>query len=102
MTARRRLLISSRAKEEIREARKWWRRERTKAPFAFLNELRDAFGLLLQHPLAGRPIDDDLFRNVRRVSLNRTHYYLFYEVRDSEIVIVGLRHQSREPHASLE
>lgn len=100
--AHRRLLISARAKEEIREARNWWRRERAKAPSAFVNELRDAFGLLLQHPLAGRPIDDDLFFDVRRLSLNRTHYYLFYQVRDSEIVIVGLRHQSREPQASPE
>lgn len=84
MTDYRRLLISASAKDEIREARRWWRRERTKAASALTDELRDAFALLLQHPMAGRAIDDDpRFNAVRRLSLNRTHHYLFYEVSSS-------------------
>ena len=75
-----RLLISSAAKREIRKAVTWWRRERSKAPSALKDELRDAFDLLTQHPMAGRPIDDPAFRMVHQLSLNRTHYYLFYEV----------------------
>jgi plasmid stabilization system protein ParE len=102
MTAFRRLLISARAKNEIREAKRWWRRERSKAPSALGDELRAAFGLLREFPMAGRPIDDELFVAVRRLSLNRTHYYLFYEIRDAEIVIIGLRHQSRDAEASRE
>ena len=91
-----RLLISPAAKREIRKAVTWWRRERSKVPSALTDELRNAFDLLVQHPMAGRPIDDPAFRTVRRLSLNRSHYYLFYEVQSSEIVILGLRHQSRD------
>lgn len=94
-----RLLIAASAKEQIREAERWWRRERSKAPTAFTDELREAFTLLLAHPLAGRPIDDDRFRAVRRLSLNRTHYYLYYEISGLEVVIVGLRHQHRTSEA---
>jgi plasmid stabilization system protein ParE len=91
-----RLVITSHAKAQVREAAAWWRRERPAARTTLTDELHAAFELLLQHPLAGRRIDDPAFRAVRRLALNRTHYYLFYELREEEIVIVGFRHQSRE------
>ena len=91
-----RVSVSAVAKRQIRQAVAWWQRNRIKAPSALRDELRDAFELLSRHPLAGRLIDEPEFRDVRRLSLNRTHYFLFYEVEESEVIIRGLRHQSRE------
>ncbi len=94
-----RLLISERAKEEIGRANAWWQRERPSARIGLTDELRQAFDIVVQHPLAGLRIDDPEFRTVRRLSLNRTHYHLFYEIRDDAVVILGIRHQSRQPTA---
>jgi plasmid stabilization system protein ParE len=93
----RRIVIGATAKRQVRSAVTWWRRERPLVPTALSKELRDAFELLEGHPLSGQLVDDAAFPNARRLSLKRTHYYLYYEVRDHAIRIVGLRHQSRGP-----
>jgi plasmid stabilization system protein ParE len=90
-----RVLLSTAAKAQIRSIRLWWRRERTKAPSAFSDELREAFELLRRYPESGTAVVDEPFTGMRRLSLNRTHYYLYYEVAGADVIIAGIRHQSQ-------
>ena len=80
------------AQEQISRALRWWRQNRPAARELLRDELRLAYRLLQEHPLAGAPIEQ---LNIRRLLLERTRYYLFYVADAEQIIIVELRHQSR-------
>lgn len=60
---------TARARQEIREAARWWLENRRQASDVFERELRRAFHLLLAHPHVGPPIAH--LDSVRRLHLNR-------------------------------
>lgn len=90
---RRRVEITPDARRQIRTAKAWWRRNRTASPNTFQDELAEAIQLLLERPLVGVALDDPDLLRFRRMSLNRTHYYLYYLVVGNVVVVVALWHQ---------
>ena len=56
--------------------------------------LRDAFGLLELHPHAGRLTDR---ARVRRFVISPYPYMIFYRIDPDAVVILGVRHASRQP-----
>jgi plasmid stabilization system protein ParE len=68
------------ASRQIREAARWWRRNRTKAPALFRDELRQGIELIAKHPEAGAVAKDVALREVRRVLMLTTQYYIYYRV----------------------
>lgn len=68
------------AARQIRDEARWWRRNRTKAPNLFREELRRAFALIAEYPEAGIIADDVELAGVRRVLLVHTQHYVYYRV----------------------
>lgn len=56
--------------------------------------VRAALEALAEHPGMGARTDDP---DLRRLVLRPTPYLLFYEVTAEAVVVVGLRHGSRDP-----
>lgn len=91
----RRLVITRSAERQIRDADAWWRVNRTAAREALQTELREALQKLLDNPLIGRLVAGDGLEDVRRLSLNATRYFLYYRIREQEITVLAVWHQSR-------
>jgi plasmid stabilization system protein ParE len=68
------------AAQQIRNESHWWRRNRTKAPNLFRDELRKAFALIAEYPDAGAVAEDVELTDVRRVVLLDTQHYVYYRV----------------------
>ncbi|HEV2854798.1 MAG TPA: type II toxin-antitoxin system RelE/ParE family toxin [Thermoanaerobaculia bacterium] len=99
MSASLRIEVLRRANRQIAEASAWWKTNRTKAPHAFREELTAAFDLLARQPNIGVKVAG--FEGVRRIHLNRIHYYLYYRVSTQVVEIVALWHASRGGHPIL-
>jgi plasmid stabilization system protein ParE len=78
LSAKLKVKVLRRANRQIAEASAWWKANRTKAPHAFREEMAAAFALLARQPNVGARVAD--FEGVRRIHLNRIHYYLYYRV----------------------
>ncbi|HKR65074.1 MAG TPA: type II toxin-antitoxin system RelE/ParE family toxin [Thermoanaerobaculia bacterium] len=68
------------AATQIRNESAWWRRNRTKAPHLFRDELRSAFALIAEYPDAGAPAEDVDLAGVRRIILAGTQHFVYYRV----------------------
>jgi plasmid stabilization system protein ParE len=89
--------VSSRAAGEIQRACAWWFENRTKAPWAFVDELEAAFNRLELD--AGTPpvIGPGGFR---RTLLGRVRYHLYYRIRDEHTVdVLSVWQSNRRPPA---
>lgn len=97
MSARFRLEIRRRASREIAEASAWWDLNRLKAPEAFQVELEEAIDLITTQPHIGALAVNTRLKDVRRIHLDRVHYYLYYRVSVSSrtVVVLALWHTSR-------
>jgi plasmid stabilization system protein ParE len=65
---------------QIRNESHWWRRNRTKAPNLFRDELRRAFALIADYPEAGAVAEDVELEGVRRIVLVDTQHYVYYRI----------------------
>ena len=72
-----RVHIVSSAARAIAEAAEWWVANRPKAPEAFAEELERAIQLLASQPSIGAQARNVKLVGVRRVHLQRIHYYLY-------------------------
>lgn len=92
-----RVCIVDSAARAIAEAAEWWVANRPKAPSAFAEELSRAFQLLASQPSIGAQARNVKLSGVRRVHLQRIHYYLYYRVRaDTNTVdVLALWHTKR-------
>ena len=68
------------AAAQIRKESRWWRKNRSKAPTLFRDELRRAFALLSNHPEVGAESEDLDLPDIRRVVLVATQHYLYYRI----------------------
>jgi plasmid stabilization system protein ParE len=93
LTRRLPIKVLRQARRQIDQASDWWRRNRSKAPDAFREEMEKAFDLLSAQPHVGVEIAD--FEGVRRLHLSRIHYYLYFRPSARAIEIVALWHTSR-------
>jgi len=75
-----RVELSKLARQQIRVADKWWRVNRTKAPNAVSEELGRVSTLISFQPSIGALAKDVELPGVRRVHIERIHYYIYYRV----------------------
>lgn len=88
--------VMPRADRQIRAARRWWLQNRDKAPEAFDEELDRVFELIESHPYIA-PAVRVRQRMVRRYTIERIRYYLYYRVEKDYVRVLSLWHTSRRP-----
>ena len=81
------IIFTRDASREIREAKRWWRANRTKAPRALDDDLQEAFDLLATTPGVGTRAENVQLAGVRRLFLKRVHYFLYYRILAEEHVV---------------
>ena len=91
------LRIARNAERQIRRASDWWDQNRPSARSLFRQELRRAFELILSQPSSGPASFDESARDVRRVLLVRSCYYVYYRLDEAENVVevLAIWHTSR-------
>jgi plasmid stabilization system protein ParE len=89
----RRVIIRPEAKEDLREAKRWYRDVSPTIGRDFVQKVVDAIALIQERPLAFQVV----YRTFRRVLLHRFPYALFYHAGNDRIVVVAVLHQARDP-----
>jgi len=89
------VVYTGHAARQIGIAREWWIRNRDKAPEAFDEELASAEKFIAENPSAAQVVNAR--KNIRRLTLSRIRYYIYFRVRRSRIEVISLWHTSRRP-----
>ncbi len=89
--------VAPRAARQIRVAAEWWRKNRTKNPTGFAEELEAALLLIEELPNAGEAVAHRTVPNLRRLLLGLSQHYLYYSVHlEAPIIeVLALWHTSR-------
>jgi plasmid stabilization system protein ParE len=87
--------ISGGASAQIEEAAGWWAENRPSAPGAIREDLGRILGLLSVQPGIGTPARAATLKDVRRVTLSRIRYYLYYRVAGDSLEVLALWHTNR-------
>lgn len=95
MKAPLRIEITDNARSQIAAAVAWWAENRPAAAGAILEDLDGILGLLAIEPAMGTRARRATLSGVRRVTLVRIRYYVYYRVVDDAIQILALWHTSR-------
>jgi plasmid stabilization system protein ParE len=90
-----RVEVAGKAQGHIATASAWWVEHRTAAPDAFFEELDRIFALLLVEPEMGTPARNAGLPGVRRVTLTRIRYHVYYRLSDNAIQVLAVWHASR-------
>lgn len=96
-----RIEITDDARMQIGAAVAWWAENRPTAPGAVLEDLDRILGLLCVQPAMGTRARRAILSGVRRVTLSRIRYYVYYRVVDDALQILALWHTSRDLGPSL-
>ena len=87
--------ISRRALAQVRDAARWWKRNRPSAPGAIDQELAKAIDLISAQPGIGARADDVDLARVRRIRLDRVGYLLYYSAAPERVEILAFWHVRR-------
>jgi plasmid stabilization system protein ParE len=91
-----RLQFTATTQRQIREAARWWLKNRPAAQGLFRQELDRGLELITMRPGVGTQALDVPIRGVRRFHLLRIHYHLYYHLVDEDTVeILALWHVRR-------
>ncbi|AUX30396.1 MULTISPECIES: type II toxin-antitoxin system RelE/ParE family toxin [Sorangium] len=82
--------FSPQALAQLQAAHTWWKNHRPSAPRLLREELAEALALLRTAPMAGAPYPHRQLRDVRRIVLQRTRYYLYYVIRSDGVAILAV------------
>ena len=74
------IVVSELADQQIRDADRWWRENRLKAPNAIREELERIGALIAFRPHLGARAVNVRLRGVRRIHIERIHYDVYYRV----------------------
>ena len=96
-----RIEITDNAQSNISEAAAWWAGHRPAAPDAIRDELDEILNLLCVEPAIGTTARYATLAGVRRVTLSRIRYYLYYRVVDDALQVLALWHTSRGTNPPL-
>lgn len=88
-----RLRFDEAARAEYLSTLRFYRGDSAKLARAFADEFRRVSILLERHPMLGAPY----YSGTRRKLLTRFPYALIYLIDGSDVVVVALAHQRREP-----
>jgi plasmid stabilization system protein ParE len=89
------------AREDIRVAKAWWKKNRDKAPTLLRDELKRALALLKAQPLIGEQALTEGVEGLRRFYLQGSHYFIYYAVHDEDVEVLRLWHASRGEQPQL-
>lgn len=81
------------ASRDLADAAEYYEKQIPGLGIQFMDEVEAAISRIVAFPLAWQPLS----QRTRRCLLNRFPYGLIYEQRKSEIVIVAVGHQHRQP-----
>jgi plasmid stabilization system protein ParE len=81
------------ARDELREAVRYYESQRRGLGTEFRDEVRAAVERVRSFPSAWHPLSE----RTRRCLLHRFPYGLIYQVRDDEIIVVAIAHLHRDP-----
>lgn len=87
------VVVTERAWGEIRTAHAWYRNLSTETARAFLAEFRALSNRLSEFPLSAPIVDAD----IRRATLQRFPYHVFYVVDGTNAVIIAVVHARQSP-----
>ena len=90
-----RIEITDKAQTQISVASAWWAENRPAAPDAIREELDRILGLLCVQPEIGTSARRATLSGVRRVTLVRIRYHLYYRVTGDALQVVAFWHTSR-------
>ncbi|MGH8680033.1 MAG: type II toxin-antitoxin system RelE/ParE family toxin [Burkholderiales bacterium] len=87
--------LSQSASAQIEEAAAWWAQNRPSAPGAIREDLDRILGLLSVHPGIGTRARRPGLKGLRRITLSRIRYDLYYRVSDDAVEVLAFWHTSR-------
>ena len=87
--------IARRAAFEIERAARWWVENRPAALDAFRADLKGAFTLLARQPGVGVKVGNTRLSGVRQLHLGRIRYFVYYRVRNDELVVLAVWNSNR-------
>ncbi|MGH9463342.1 MAG: type II toxin-antitoxin system RelE/ParE family toxin [Vicinamibacteria bacterium] len=87
--------ISNAAAAQIETVAAWWAENRRSAPGAVHEDLDRVLNPLALEPGIGTPARATTLRGVRRVTLLRVRYHLYYRVTDDSLEVLAFWHTSR-------
>jgi plasmid stabilization system protein ParE len=90
-----RVEITDSAQAQISAAASWWAKNRPAAPDAIRDDLDRILELLRVQPVIGTMARRTTLSGVRRVTLSRIRYYVYYRVADDALQVLAFWHTSR-------
>ena len=87
--------VSNDAQAQIGEAAAWWAKNRPFALGAVREDLDRILGLLSVNPGIGARARRAKLQGVRRVTLSRVRYYVYYRVSGDALEVLAFWHTSR-------
>lgn len=88
-----RLVLRRQAKLDLADARRWYEERRPGLGDAFLDAVDAALAIVLDHP----NIHPRVSERVRRASVSRFPYGIFYTVEGEAIRVIAILHNARDP-----
>lgn len=88
-----RLRLTFEAQADVRDARLWYRAQRSGLDRRFLDAVEAACELLERNPELGPTVEG----RIRRVLLRGFTYGVFYVIDSNEIVVIACLHGARSP-----
>ena len=95
MTRPLQIKVSRDAQAQIEEAAAWWGKNRPSAPGAVRDDLDRILSLLAVQPGVGAQARGTKLQGVRRVTLSRIRYYVYYRATDEALEVLAFWHTSR-------
>ena len=96
-----RIEITDKAQTQIAVAAAWWAENRPAAPDAIREEFDGILGLLCVQPEIGTRARRATLSGVRRITLSRIRYYVYYRVAADALQVLAFWHTSRDQEPSL-
>jgi plasmid stabilization system protein ParE len=87
------LQITASAESDIQESAEWYEKQTDGLGFEFLRAVDARVHSIQRNPLLFTPI----YKSIRRATLKRFPFGIFYLVQDEAIIIVACIHLSRNP-----
>lgn len=87
------LILRKKAEEDIRKAYEWYEEKRTNLGVEFISEVETVFDTIKENPKKNVVI----FKTVRRALCKRFPYSIYFIDSKSNIIIVAVLHQKRNP-----
>ena len=87
--------VSRNAHAQIDEAAAWWAKNRPSAAGAIREDLDRILNLLAVQPGMGARSRRTSLQDIRRVTISRIRYYLYYRASDDVLEVLAFWHTSR-------